>query len=316
MSITNKNIRTSPTVLLVDDASENHGMIQETLESAGYTVFIAKDGATALSVLGKMVPDAILMDAKAPGMAGIKSFQLIKANPDLCHIPIVLMADLSEPGDVLQGSAESGIDYLIKPVRPLELIARLRTHIYTMQLLRVVEQAVDDNGAGLLVLDHTLRMIWQSPRAKKLLTQAAIDVIHGTLPLEWAPLKKEQISHISNNGTLICVRHLALSSRQELMLMISECEGHDCGDGFAKLSLTPREKEVLSWLAKGKTNRDIAEILEMSPRTVSKHLEHVFQKLGVETRSAAAAMATTLSLDGHTSRIANYFPFSRPHQTH
>ena len=56
-------------------------------------------------------------------------------------------------------------------------------------------------------------------------------------------------------------------------------------------ALTPRETEVLSWVAKGKTNRDVADILGMSPRTVNKHLEHVFEKLGVETRAAAAALA-------------------------
>ena len=59
-------------------------------------------------------------------------------------------------------------------------------------------------------------------------------------------------------------------------------------------ALTRRETEVLSWLAKGKTNRDISEILSMSPRTVNKHLEHVFEKLGVETRSAAAALASSV----------------------
>ena len=56
--------------------------------------------------------------------------------------------------------------------------------------------------------------------------------------------------------------------------------------------LTPRETEVLTWLARGKTNRDIADILGMSHRTVNKHLEHIFEKLGVETRAAAAALAT------------------------
>ena len=54
--------------------------------------------------------------------------------------------------------------------------------------------------------------------------------------------------------------------------------------------LTPRETEVLDWVAKGKTNRDIGEILGMSPRTVNKHLEHIYVKLGVETRAAAAAL--------------------------
>jgi DNA-binding CsgD family transcriptional regulator len=56
-------------------------------------------------------------------------------------------------------------------------------------------------------------------------------------------------------------------------------------------NLTAREVEVLSWIAKGKTNRDIAEILGMSHRTVNKHLEHIYTKLGVETRTAAAAFA-------------------------
>lgn len=60
------------------------------------------------------------------------------------------------------------------------------------------------------------------------------------------------------------------------------------------IALTPRETEVLSWVAKGKTNRDIADILGMSLRTVNKHLEHKFEKLGVETRSAATALASKL----------------------
>ena len=55
--------------------------------------------------------------------------------------------------------------------------------------------------------------------------------------------------------------------------------------------LTSREAEVLYWVVKGKTNRDIGDILALSPRTVTKHLEHVFQKLGVETRTAAARLA-------------------------
>jgi DNA-binding CsgD family transcriptional regulator len=54
--------------------------------------------------------------------------------------------------------------------------------------------------------------------------------------------------------------------------------------------LTPREAEVLYWVVKGKINRDIGDILGSSPMTVKKHLERVFVKLGVETRTAAAAM--------------------------
>jgi DNA-binding NarL/FixJ family response regulator len=59
--------------------------------------------------------------------------------------------------------------------------------------------------------------------------------------------------------------------------------------------LTSREAEVLSWLSKGKTNRDIAQILGLSPRTIDKHLEQIYTKLGVENRTAAAAMAVKTS---------------------
>jgi DNA-binding CsgD family transcriptional regulator len=54
------------------------------------------------------------------------------------------------------------------------------------------------------------------------------------------------------------------------------------------LLFTAREREVLDWLATGKTNRDIADIIGVKPRTVEKHLERVYEKLGVETRTAAA----------------------------
>src|SRR3974377_2543274 len=59
-----------------------------------------------------------------------------------------------------------------------------------------------------------------------------------------------------------------------------------------ELGLTTREAEVLLWLSKGKTNRDIAQILGLSPRTVDKHLEQIYAKLGVENRTAAASLRT------------------------
>lgn len=62
----------------------------------------------------------------------------------------------------------------------------------------------------------------------------------------------------------------------------------------AAAPLTPREREVLEWVAAGKTNRDIAALVGAKPRTVEKHLERIYQKLGVETRTAAAARARLL----------------------
>lgn len=65
--------------------------------------------------------------------------------------------------------------------------------------------------------------------------------------------------------------------------------------GFGALPVTPREREVLAWLAAGKTDKDIGAILGMSPRTVQKHLQHIYEKLGVETRTSAVVRAMELT---------------------
>ncbi len=66
-------------------------------------------------------------------------------------------------------------------------------------------------------------------------------------------------------------------------------------DLLVGLGLTPREAEVLAWIAQGKTNRETALILDTSPRTVQKHLERVFMKLGVESRTGAILKAWQVS---------------------
>jgi DNA-binding CsgD family transcriptional regulator len=78
----------------------------------------------------------------------------------------------------------------------------------------------------------------------------------------------------------------------EWMLVLREADDAAALEALSlAFGLTPREAEALYWIAKGKTNRDIGEIVGASPATVKKHLEHVYEKLGVETRNAAAAVA-------------------------
>ena len=81
----------------------------------------------------------------------------------------------------------------------------------------------------------------------------------------------------------------------EYLFRLTEDDGDDNNQFLRQhLALTQREAEVLMWIARGKSNRDIGEILGISPRTVNKHLEQIFMKLGVENRASAAAQATKL----------------------
>ena len=212
------------TVLVVDDAPDTLRMLCDALAGEGYTVLVARDGPQALARLDVVTPDAILLDGVMPGWSGFETCQRIKAHSVGQAIPVIFMTGLSDTSDVVAGFEVGGVDYVVKPIRIEEVLARLNTHVRNAR------------------------------RAREAVAQASMTQ-----------------------------RSLPLSAPPET-------------DRLLQASLTPRETEVLTWLARGKTNRDIAEILGMSPRTVNKHLEHVFEKLGVETRTAAAAAAQRLQL--------------------
>ena len=94
---------------------------------------------------------------------------------------------------------------------------------------------------------------------------------------------------VKREGTRLSIR-LIPDSPDDLLVLEEENSKVDSAAG-QQLDLTPCEAEVLHWVREGKTNKDIGAILRASPRTVGKHLERVFSKLGVETRTAAAARA-------------------------
>jgi DNA-binding CsgD family transcriptional regulator len=160
---------------------------------------------------------------------------------------------------------------------------------------RLAREAVDVAGMGVVVLDGQGRVAWRSPQATRWLGDAfGTHDDDGRTWLQRALAGGEAQIRLADGRTLTA-RHLGAGGLSEAMLLLRMGATQTAAaPRQPDVPLTPRETEVLSWLAKGKTNRDIAEILGMSPRTVNKHLEHIFEKLGVETRSAATAVAGRL----------------------
>ena len=282
-------------VLVVDDAPSSQGMLCDTLEASGYTVLVAADGESALQRLELVVPDAILLDGMMPGLSGFETCRRIKANPALAHIPVLFMTGMSETHDVVEGFASGGVDYVVKPIRAQEVLARLHTHARNARITRMARDAVDVAGMGVVFVDTRGRLAWRSPQAALWLHALGEPAEPGHLPaaLEDSLIHGSTRVVTTAGGTRLSVRNLGAATLGETMLLLAlHREGPAALARLTEAALTPRETEVLSWLAKGKTNRDIGDILGMSPRTVNKHLEHIFEKLGVETRSAAAALAS------------------------
>ena len=119
------------------------------------------------------------------------------------------------------------------------------------------------------------------------------EVVLGWLADQQRPLGRDAVP--SPRHALIVARGdgrlrvRLVADTNQTFLLLDERGPHKHLEASQSLGLTNREAEVLAWVARGKTNEDIATILGMRPATVAKHLERVFQKLGVETRTAAAA---------------------------
>ncbi len=289
-------------VLVVDDSPETLGMLNDTLEQAGYTVLVAQSAATAMQLVEQVTPDIILMDAVMPAMDGFEACRRMKRIKALGSVPIVFMTGLTDSQDVIRGLEAGGVDYVTKPVSPEEVVARIGVHLANARLTRSAHAALDVAGRFLLACDLAGRVLWATPQAADMLWQAGEPNPGPVLPPDvrtWVHGVADQpdvppgiTTQAGDPPRLIEVSRVGRIGQNELLLrLVASDPSSEETLLKQRLGLTTRESEVLLWLGRGKPNRDIAEILGLSPRTVNKHLELIYAKLGVENRAAAAGIA-------------------------
>ncbi|ACE99980.1 two component transcriptional regulator, LuxR family [Rhodopseudomonas palustris TIE-1] len=304
----NNDLKKRDIALVVDDSPETLRMLTDALDGAGMTVMVALDGAAAMRIVEQITPDIILLDAVMPGMDGFETCRRLKRSPGLSDVPVIFMTGLSESEHIVRGLEAGGVDYVTKPIAIVEMLARIRVHLNNARVSQSARAALDVSGRFLLAVDRLGKVLWATPQAQKLLAAdgAPEDGLRLDLPkpwLEWLeqvhtglaqPKVPMKSSRLRNDE--LRLQYMGKLGPNEFLLRLGRDTSAEAPTQFsAEFGLTSRESEVLAWLSKGKTNRDIAQILGLSPRTVDKHLEQIYAKLGVENRTAAAAIATNAS---------------------
>lgn len=297
-------------ILVVDDNPDTLRFLVDTLEGEGMTVLIARSGEATLALLDEVQPDLILMDAIMPGISGIETTEAIKRKPATAHIPIIFISGLGDPEHVVAALGTGGVDYVRKPVVIEELLARIRVHLGNARATFRSRLALGLAGRSIAALDADAALIWCTPQAEALFVQLEPgwtadrgilpQALHGPVrPLLAASSPHPPAStRVMLRGMDIELATLESDRPGELLLRITEVREDGKIVSLQKQGgLTRREAEVLLWVSYGKTNKTISEILGISPRTVNKHLEQVFRKLGVETRAAATAIAIRFMTD-------------------
>ncbi len=279
-------------VLVVDDTPANLSLLLDALSEVGYELLVAENGRSALSLLDHTTPDLVLMDLVMPGMDGVATCRGMKERPACRDVPVIFMTAVEEPAQKLRAFEAGALDYITKPVYPPEVLARVAAHLKIRALqasladelaLRVeaenqLSQSLD---RAVLLADASGRIVFSTRLAMDLLHKHCGPQVDGVLP-----------AALGVEGGALVVRRFAERDRNDLQMIVLEERGAPPGPAsLLALGLTTREAEVLYWIAQGKSNPDIATILGANVRTVHKHVEHIFQKLGLETRNAAMLAA-------------------------
>jgi CheY-like chemotaxis protein/DNA-binding CsgD family transcriptional regulator len=300
----------SDVVLIVDDVPDNLSVLHDALDESGYTVLIATSGEAALQRAQQALPDVVLLDAMMPGMDGFEVARRLKATAATAHIPIIFMTGLTETEHLVAALESGAVDYVTKPIKPKEVLARMGVHLAGARERRQTRNALDAFGYATITLRASDgALLWQTPLARELLlryfgtqappsTQAPAEVwawLQHSLARLDQPGEPPRLS-VERGTTRLGFRlHQQVGdveAQGDWLIVMREVSDTAVIEAIGlSFKLTPKEAEVLYWVVKGKTNKDIGDILGSSPMTVKKHLERVFVKLGVETRTAAAGMA-------------------------
>ena len=284
-------------VLVVDDSPDTLGMLNTALETANMTTLVALEGKQAINISQKMMPDVILLDAIMPRMDGFETCRRLKADANLKHIPVIFMTGLSDTESIVKGFEVGGVDYLTKPINALELIARINVHLMNARNTLSAQTALDSAGQNVFAVTAQGQKIWATPQVNELLIlialQNSLAILEENLAtwLSRVPVENDKMRFESGDTKLTAVYFGVSSNNEHLVRLIDDDAVDEVTLLRAQFEITPCEADVYLWLAKGKTNREIALVLEVSPRTVNKHLEQLFKKLDVDNRTSAAALA-------------------------
>ena len=174
-------------ILVVDDLADNLRILSNTLNQQGYKVRCAKDGATALKVARKFIPDLILLDIKMPDMDGYTVCRHLKANSATQNIPVIFLSALDDVLDKVKAFEVGAVDYITKPFQVEEVLIRAKNQLNLQlakaeitqlnqqlkQLNQQLEQKIDDRTAQLKISNQKLLVANQELQQQIVVRQKA-----------------------------------------------------------------------------------------------------------------------------------------------
>lgn len=136
-------MNSQPTILIVDDNKKNLQVLGSFLREQEWRIVVAIDGAAALKLVERLLPDLILLDIMMPEMDGYEVCRKLKSKDQTKEIPVIFLTAKNDTEDIVEGFRVGGVDYITKPFKQEELIARIKTHIELQRSKAIIREQAD-----------------------------------------------------------------------------------------------------------------------------------------------------------------------------
>jgi two-component system sensor histidine kinase/response regulator len=136
------------TILIVDDNKKNLQVLGNVLHEEGYKIAVAEDGYQAMKLAEKILPGLILLDVMMPGIDGFEVCMSLKLKKELKNIPVIFLTAKSDTTDIIEGFKRGGVDYITKPFKKEELLARINTHMELANARKLLKKRAEDLNAA------------------------------------------------------------------------------------------------------------------------------------------------------------------------
>ena len=167
-------------ILIVDDAPDSLGLLQEIMREQGYQTFVANTGKRALDIAARVQPDLILLDVLLPDLDGLEICRRLKRQPDTAHIPVIFVSACGETEDIVAGFDTGAVDYISKPIRMAEVCARVGAHlrfrsnsVNQKQQTDRLQMILDGMDEGLVLVDGGGRIVYANPASERIVAHSA-----------------------------------------------------------------------------------------------------------------------------------------------
>ena len=144
-------------ILLVDDNTNNLGVLYRYLDDEGFTVLVSQDGERAIKLAREQHPDLILLDIMLPGMSGFETCEELKAHAQTADIPVIFISALTDIQDKVRGFNAGGVDYITKPFQQEEVLARINAHVTIKRQREELDRLNATKDRLFSVIGHDLR---------------------------------------------------------------------------------------------------------------------------------------------------------------